>query len=103
MIIKIGIKDVLPADLISMGFYLLSWGIFTLFMTIATISHNTITKLVFGSLTILSFTLAIGDFIGIVLLTKFAGGIGIITGLFAIYSAVGQIVNSELNKEVLPL
>lgn len=103
VIIKIGIKDVLPADLVSMGFYLLLWGIFTLFMTIATIAHDTITKLVFGSLTILFFTLAMADFTGITLITRIAGGIGIMTGLFAVYSAVGQIVNSELNKKVLPL
>lgn len=103
VIIKVGIGGILPADLTSMGFYLLLWGIFTLFMTIGTIAHNTITKLVFGSLTLLFLTLAVADFTGIGLITQVAGGIGIITGLFAMYSAVGQIVNSELGKNVLPL
>ena len=103
VIIKVGIKDTLPADLTSMGFYLLLWGIFTLFMTIGTITHNTITKLVFGSLTLLFLILAVADFTGIVLITRIGGVVGIITGLFAMYSAVGQIVNNELGKNVLPL
>lgn len=103
VIIKVGIKDALPADLTSMGFYLLLWGIFTLFMTIGTITHNTITKLVFGSLTLLFLILAVADFTKITLITRIGGAVGIITGLFAMYSAVGQIVNNELGKNVLPL
>ena len=34
VIIKVGLGKILPADLISMGFYLLLWGIFTFFMAI---------------------------------------------------------------------
>lgn len=91
------------ADLTSMGFYLLIWGIFTTFMFIGTLKHNTISKLVFGSLALLFFTLALGDFTGIILITRIAGVIGIITGMFAFYSAVGQILNEEFEKTVLPL
>lgn len=93
----------LTADLTSMGFYLLIWGIFTSFMFIGTLSHNTITKFVFGGLALLFFLLAIGDFTGLRLITNIAGYVGILTGLFAMYSAVGQIVNEELGKKVFPL
>jgi len=93
----------MKADLTSMGFYLLLWGIFTTFMFIGTLTHNTITKLVFGSLALLFYVLAIGDFTGIIMITNVAGYIGIVTGLFAMYSAVGQVVNEELGKQVLPL
>ncbi|ABX81264.1 integral membrane protein [Acholeplasma laidlawii PG-8A] len=91
------------ADLTSMGFYLLLWGVFTTFMFIGTFTHNTITKFVFGSLALLFFLLALGDFTAIRLITNIAGYVGILTGLFAMYSAVGQIVNEELGKKVFPL
>ena len=93
----------LTADATSMGFYLLLWGIFTTFMFVGTFTHNTITKLVFGSLAVLFYLLAIGDFTGMSLITNIAGYVGILTGLFAMYSAVGQIVNEELGKPVFPL
>lgn len=101
--IKVGMGTIPAADLTSMGFYLLLWAVFTFFMAIGTITHNTITKLVFWSLTALFLTLSIGDFTGIAAITKVAGGIGILTGLFAMYSAVGTVVNNELGKDVLPL
>lgn len=91
------------ADKTSMGFYLLLWGIFTAFMFIGTLKHNTISKLVFGSLALLFILLAIGDFTGNETITMIAGIEGIICGLFAFYSAVGQVVNTEFNKTILPL
>lgn len=91
------------ADKISMGYYLLIWGIFTSFMTIGTKTHNTITKLVFLSLAILFFLLAIGDFTGLEIITRIAGFVGIICGAFAVYAAGGQIVNNELGKKVFPM
>src|SRR5690554_609136 len=91
------------ANTLSMGFYLLIWGIFTTFMFVGTLTHNTISKLVFGSLALLFYLLALGDFTGMILITNIAGYVGIVTGLFAMYSAVGQIVNEELGKNVFPL
>ncbi|CDR30796.1 Inner membrane protein yaaH [Acholeplasma oculi] len=93
----------LAADLTSMGFYLLIWGIFTVFMFIGTYTHNTISKLVFGSLALLFILLAIGDFTQMILITRIAGFVGILSGSFAFYSAVGQIVNQELGRKIFPL
>ena len=92
-----------PADPVSMGFYLLLWGIFTLFMFFGTLSHNRITQTVFLSLTILFFLLAIGDFSGNHVITVLAGYVGIICGSAAMYSAVAQIVNGESGKAIFPL
>lgn len=92
-----------PVDKISMGLYLLLWGIFTLFMFIGTLKHNRITQIVFGSLTILFFLLAIGDFTNLKFISIIAGIVGIFCGLSAIYSAVGQIINEEFKKEVFKL
>jgi len=55
-------KTGFEADKMSMAFYLLIWGIFTLFMLIGTLTHNKITQIVFGSLALLFFLLALGDF-----------------------------------------
>ena len=59
--------------------------------------------MVFGSLTILFMLLALGDFTGNHGITVFAGYVGIFCGLSAIYSAMGQILNAEYGKEVMPL
>ena len=86
-----------------MGYYLLLWGIFTAFMFIGTLKHNKATQVVFGSLTILFILLALGDFTGNHAITTVAGFEGIFCGLSAIYSAMGQILNAEYGKTVMPL
>ena len=91
------------ASKVALGWYLLLWGIFTGFMFIGTLTHNRITQIVFGSLTVLFILLALGDFTGNHTITTVAGFEGIFCGLSAIYSAVGQIVNGEHGKTILPL
>lgn len=97
------IKTGTNADRISVGFYLLLWGMFTLFMFIGTFKHNTISKIIFGSLTLLFFLLAIGDFTDVKMITTIAAVIGIFCGLSAMYSSFGQIVNHEFGKKIFPL
>lgn len=91
------------ADAQSMGFYLLLWGIFTLFMFIATLKHNHGIQVVFLSLTILFFMLSIGDFSGNHSITTIAGYVGIICGASAIYNSMAQIVNSEYKRVIMPI
>ncbi|MDR3335211.1 MAG: acetate uptake transporter [Treponema sp.] len=91
------------ADGKSMGFYLLLWGIFTFFMFLGTLKHNRAGQVVFLSLTVLFFLLAIGDFSESHGVKIIAGYVGIVCGLSAIYSAVGQIVNGEFGKPIFPL
>ena len=91
------------ASSVALGFYLLLWGIFTLFMFIGTFKHNIATRIVFGSLTLLFILLALGDFTGIHVIHTIAGIVGIFCGLSAIYSAMGQILNAEFGKTILPL
>ncbi len=88
---------------VAMGYYLLLWGIFTGFMFIGTLKHNRATQVVFGSLTVLFLLLALGDFTGNHTITTIAGFEGIFCGLSAIYNAMGQILNAEYGKTVLPL
>jgi succinate-acetate transporter protein len=87
----------------SVGFYLLLWGIFTLFMFIGTLRSNRMLQVVFATLTILFFLLAIADFTGNEELHIIAGYEGIICGLSAIYGCVAQILNEIYGRTVLPL
>ena len=47
--------------------------------------------------------LALGDFTHSRVITAIAGIVGIFCGLSAIYSAIGQILNAEYGKTILPL
>ena len=96
-------KGIESASKVAMGYYLLLWGIFTAFMFVGTLKHNRATQVVFGSLTVLFFLLAIGDFAGNHTITTIAGFEGIFCGLSAIYNAMGQILNAEYGKKIIPL
>ncbi len=91
------------ADPLSMGFYLGLWCIFTGFMFIGTLKHNRATQVVFGSLTVLFFLLALANFTESTSVHTIAGYVGIFCGLSAFYNAVAQIINQEFNKTVMPL
>lgn len=87
----------------AMGYYLGMWGILTACLFIGTLNGNLIGKLIFGSLAILFFLLAISDFTGSHAIHTFAGYEGILTGFFAIYEAIAIILNEKYGKTVLPL
>ncbi len=97
------VGTVAAADKASMGWYLLLWGVFTLFMFIGTLKHNRATQVVFGSLTALFLLLAAGDFTGMETITCVAGIVGIACGLSAIYNAMAQILNKEYGRTVMPV
>ncbi|AST90938.1 MULTISPECIES: acetate uptake transporter [Sutcliffiella] len=87
----------------SMAAYLFMWGLFTLFMFIGTLRINVALQVVFGTLTILFFLLAIGNFTGSSLILTIAGYEGIICGFTAIYAAMAQVLNEVYGKTVLPI
>ncbi len=93
----------LKSDEVSMGWYLLMWGVFTAFMFIGTLRLNRVLQIVFGSLTILFLLLAIGDFTGIKVIKVIAGIEGIFCGLSAIYGCAAQVLNEVYGEKVLPL
>ncbi len=98
---KLGLGEA-PSKL-SMGFYLLFWGVFTFGMAIATLKKNTISKIIFFSLALLFFLLAASDFAESGSIKVIAGYVGLFTGMAAIYDAMGQIINESYGREVLPL
>lgn len=88
----------------AMAAYLFMWGLFTAVMFIGTFRLHVAGQVVFGSLTILFFLLAIGDFIhagpGF---KQFTGYEGIFCGFSAIYAGLAQVLNELYGKVILPL
>ena len=93
----------LKSDEVSMGWFLLMWGLFTAFMFIGTLRLNKALQTVFGSLVILFLLLAAADFTGIKTIKVIAGFEGIFCGLSAIYACAAQILNEVYGKTILPL
>jgi succinate-acetate transporter protein len=88
----------------SMAAYLAMWGLFTAVMFVGTLRISRALQIVFGTLTILFFLLAIGDFTAASAGFKHATGYeGIICGFSAIYTGLAQILNELSGKTVLPL
>ena len=87
----------------AMGAYLIMWGIFTAVLFIGTLKINRALQVVFASLTILFFLLAIGDLTGNETIKIIAGYEGIFCGFSAIYTALAQVLNEVYGKTVAPI
>jgi len=98
---KMGLAD--PVDNVSMAFYLGVWGLFTAYMFVGTLKKNRALQVVFGTLTLLFFLLAIGDYTRIAEIKTLAGYEGILCGLSAIYLACAEVLNETYGRQVLPV
>ena len=98
------IPGVIATNETALATYLLMWGIFTAVMFLGTLRLSRAAQFVFGSLTILFFLLAIGDFTDASPAFKhFTGYEGVICGASAIYTGLAQILNELFEKTVWPL
>jgi len=80
------------------------WGLFTAVMFVGTLRLNRALQIVFATLTILFFLLAIGDFTAASAGFKHVTGYeGILCGFSAIYAGLAQVLNELFGKIVLPL
>ncbi len=87
----------------AIGSYLLMWGIFTLFMFFGTLKINRALQVVFSTLVILFFLLALRFFTGIAMIGIIAGYEGILCGSSAIYAAMAEIINEKYGRTILPI
>ena len=88
----------------AMAAYLAMWGLFTAVMFLGTLRLNRALQVVFATLTILCFMLAIGDFTGASPgFRHLTGYEGIFCGFSAIYAGLAQVLNELFGKTVLPL
>lgn len=103
LIPKTGFGAAYKSSEVAVGFYLLMWGLFTLFMFIGTLKINITLQVIFFSLTVLFFLLAASDFTGNASIRVVAGWVGIFCGLSAFYGCVAQVLNEVYGKTVLPI
>lgn len=87
----------------AMACYLGMWGLFTLFLFFGTFKISRALQVVFGTLVLLFFLLAYGDYSGNAAVKTFAGYEGIFCGASAIYTGVGALLNEVYGRVVLPL
>jgi succinate-acetate transporter protein len=98
------IPGIVPANETSMAAYLAIWGLFTAVMFLGTFRLSRALQFVFGTLTVLFFMLAFGDYTVAGAGFKHATGYeGIVCGLGAIYTGLAQVLNELSGKIVLPL
>jgi uncharacterized protein len=94
------LPKIIPAVVVTseaaLAVYLTLWGLFTGVMFLGTFRLNRALQFVFGSLTILFFLLAYGDFTDAGPGFKhFTGYEGLVCGFSAIYTGLAQILNTE--------
>jgi succinate-acetate transporter protein len=82
--------------------YLFMWGLFTFWMFLSTLKLNRALQVVFLTLTILFWLLAIGH-LGFPIMNVIAGWEGILCGFSAIYTAMAEVMNEIYGRVVLPI
>ena len=88
----------------STGVYLLFWSIFTGFMTFATLKHGHLTlKLIFLTLTITFLLLSIAEFTESEVMTRIGGGMGLLCGGLALYTACAEVIDGEQGYTFMPI
>jgi succinate-acetate transporter protein len=79
------------------------WGLFTFYLFLGTLRVNRALQVVFLTLTVLFWLLAIRDYTGSAAIGTITGYEGIICGFSAIYAAAAQVLNEVYGRVVLPL
>jgi hypothetical protein len=101
MIPKLGLGD--APNPTAMGWFLVSWGILSTGLWIATFRLSIMMRVLFGSVVILFFLLAIADFTGNVTIKFIAGIDGVFSGSFALFLSLAMVINDTFKKEIIPL
>jgi len=87
------------------GLYLFCWGIFTLYMFVASLGGPRALWVVFILLAVTFILLAFGTWAGTggSTLTKLGGYVGILTALAAAYTSFAIVLNANFKRTVLPV
>jgi succinate-acetate transporter protein len=87
----------------AVGLFLISWGIFTLYMFVASLRTTAAVALVFLLLTITFFLLGIGESGGHEGMVEIGGWAGLLTAAAAWYASFAAVINSTFGRTVLPV
>jgi uncharacterized protein len=85
------------------GWYLLVWGIFTLYMTVAALRVSGAVLAVFVLLTLTFFVLAWGEFATSTGIHKFGGYLGLLTALAAWYASFAGVTAFTWKRQLAPV
>ena len=87
----------------TIGVALLLWGVFTLYMWIATFRLPRLLFFIFLTLWITFFLLGAGSLMAAPAVSHLGGWLGLICGTLAMYGSFAIVTNSTFGKTVLPL
>jgi uncharacterized protein len=87
----------------AIGLYLISWGIFTAYMFIASLRTTAAVALVLFLLTLTFLLLGIGNAGEHEGMIEVGGWVGLLTAAAAWYASMAAVVNSTFGKTVLPV
>jgi hypothetical protein len=87
----------------TIGVALLLWGVFTLYMWIATFRLPRLLFFIFLTLWITFFLLGAGSLMAAPAVSHLGGWLGLICGTLAMYGSFAIVTNSTFGKVVLPL
>jgi succinate-acetate transporter protein len=97
-------KDIAKPDTgHAVGLFLIAWGIFTLYMFIASLRTTAAIAVVFALLTATFFLLGIGAAGTHPNITKAGGYVGLATAAAAWYASFAAVTNSTFGRTVLPV
>ena len=85
------------------GWFLLGWTIFTLYMLVCTIYTNGVLMAAFAFLTVTFLLLALGYLVPSTTATSWGGYLGIITAAIAWYGSFAGVMNNTAKRPVLPV
>jgi len=90
-------------DKASLVSYLALWGLFSLVMFVITLRLSKALQVVFGLLVLLFLLLVIGNALGNETILHIAGFEGILCGLSAMYTGLGEVMNEVYKAKVVNL
>lgn len=101
VIIPEAVPGIPAAQPVGLAAYLSMWGLFTGWMFLSTLKLNRALQVVFGTLTILFFLLAVGEFNDTVAII--AGFEGVLCGFSAVYTALAEVTNEYYDRTIFPI
>jgi len=81
--------------------FLAIWGLFSFVMFVITLRLSRALQVIFGLLTLLFLFLIVGNAVGSVLVLQIAGIVGILCGLSAMYTGLGEVMNEVYKENVV--
>jgi len=97
----LGWSDALPSQ--ALAAYLALWGLFTLVMFVITFRLSKALQVVFGLLVLLFLLLVVGISLGNAVIVQIAGIEGIVCGLSAMYTGLGEVMNEVYKQKIVYL